>query len=185
MDIIINVKNVLIYINLHIVKKNKEELSDAHKIWVENNKEKSEKILKKYRDTDKRKKIAREWARKPENRKKTYEYWNFKYNNDPQFNIRIKIRRRIHSTLKQRKLSRTETIIKLLGCSYDEFKNYIQNKFTEGMTWDKVLSSEIHLDHIIPCNSFDLTKEEEQKKCFHYTNLQPLWSYDNLSKSDK
>ena len=53
-----------------------------------------------------------------------------------------------------------------------------------GMCWEK-LGKEIHIDHIIPCCSFDLVNEEKQKKCFHYTNLQPLWAKDNLSKGGK
>lgn len=42
-----------------------------------------------------------------------------------------------------------------------------------------------HIDHIVPCASFDLSKPEEQKKCFHYTNLQALWWRDNIVKGDK
>lgn len=165
-------------------KENKERCRENNKKWIIENKDKAEEIWKKYRKSEKRRKVSREWARKKENRIKQYKYWNDKYHKDPQFNIRIKLRRRIHSALKQRSLAKTETTIKLLGCSYCEFKEYIQNKFLEGMTWEKVLNSEIHLDHIIPCNFFDLTKEEEQLKCFNYTNLQPLWAKDNLSKHD-
>ena len=43
---------------------------------------------------------------------------------------------------------------------------------------------ECHYDHMRPCASFDLTDPEQQKQCFHYTNLQPLWAKDNPSKSD-
>ena len=60
------------------------------------------------------------------------------------------------------------------------------------MTWDNHGNgwygngmNQWHIDHIIPCASFDLSKEEEQYRCFHYTNLQPLWAYDNLSKGNK
>jgi len=42
-----------------------------------------------------------------------------------------------------------------------------------------------HLDHVRPCASFDLTKPEEQEKCFHYSNYQPLWAEQNLSKGAK
>ena len=53
------------------------------------------------------------------------------------------------------------------------------------MTWKNHGLKGWHIDHIIPCAAFDLTKEEEQKKCFHYSNLQPLWWIDNLKKSNK
>jgi hypothetical protein len=42
-----------------------------------------------------------------------------------------------------------------------------------------------HIDHITPCTAFDLTDPEQQKKCFHYTNLQPLWASDNIRKGNK
>jgi hypothetical protein len=53
------------------------------------------------------------------------------------------------------------------------------------MSWNNYGIKGWHIDHIKPCSSFDLSDLEQQKKCFHYTNLQPLWWYDNLIKSDK
>lgn len=50
------------------------------------------------------------------------------------------------------------------------------------MTWDAFMRSEIHVDHKVPCCAFDLTRPSEQAKCFHYTNLQPLWGKDNFEK---
>jgi len=60
------------------------------------------------------------------------------------------------------------------SCSLDDFKQHFQSKFKEGMMWSKLLTGEIHIDHVIPCADFDLSQEEEQKRCFHFTNLQPL-----------
>ena len=71
----------------------------------------------------------------------------------------------------------------LLGCSFEEFKIYIQSKFKDSMTWDNM--GDWHIDHIIPLCSFDLSLEEEQKKAFHYTNQQPLWAEENLKKGAK
>ena len=73
----------------------------------------------------------------------------------------------------------------LLGCSPDFFKRHLESKFTEGMSWENYGTKGWHIDHIKPCASFDLTIESEQIECFHFSNLQPLWWYDNIEKSDK
>jgi hypothetical protein len=77
--------------------------------------------------------------------------------------------------------------VKLIGCSVFELAKYIEILFTDNMTWDNYGRGvdKWSIDHIIPCKSFDLTKLEEQAKCFHYTNLQPLWSVENSSKGAK
>jgi len=74
--------------------------------------------------------------------------------------------------------------LEILGCSIDEFKNYLQCMFTSEMTWENH-GIYWEIDHIRQCSSFDMSIPDEQKKCFHYTNLQPLWAKDNLSKHDK
>jgi hypothetical protein len=53
------------------------------------------------------------------------------------------------------------------------------------MTWKNHTVFGWHIDHVRPCCAFDLTKPEDQKKCFHHTNLQPLWWHENLAKSGK
>jgi HNH endonuclease. len=75
-----------------------------------------------------------------------------------------------------------------LCCSIDEFKAKIAKFFEPGMTWDDTWGNgpgKWHLDHIIPLSWFDLTNEEQFQSAAHYSNYQPLWAHDNLSKSDK
>ena len=72
--------------------------------------------------------------------------------------------------------------MKLIGCSIESLKNYLEKQFKKDMTWHNHGLYGWHIDHIRPCISFDLIKKSEQKKCFHYTNLQPLWAKENLSK---
>ena len=57
-------------------------------------------------------------------------------------------------------------------------------KFNNGMSWNNY-GSIWHIDHIIPCKAFNMEKEEERNRCFHYTNLQPLMAGDNCAKQDK
>jgi len=71
----------------------------------------------------------------------------------------------------------------MLGCTIEELKVHIQRLFAEGMSWDNY--GQWHIDHIVPCSVFDLSDPVEQQQCFHYTNLQPLWAEDNMTKSDK
>ena len=62
-----------------------------------------------------------------------------------------------------------------------EFRIYIQGQFSQGMTWENY-GQVWHLDHVIPCASFDLSDPEQQKICFHWSNYQPLFVLDNLRK---
>jgi hypothetical protein len=78
--------------------------------------------------------------------------------------------------------------LEYIGCSIEELKFYLESQFeTESLRCGNLISWENqgqwHIDHIKPCASFDLDQEEERHKCFHYTNVQPMWGPDNLSKS--
>ena len=102
---------------------------------------------------------------------------------DPCFKLKNILRSRLHSALNGKsKCNRTENY---LGCSVEEFKAYIESKFKEGMSWDNYSFYTWHLDHIKPCALFDLSREDEIETCFHYTNYQPLWAKENLSKQAK
>jgi hypothetical protein len=70
----------------------------------------------------------------------------------------------------------------LIGCTIDELKSHLSKRFKPGMSWAN--HGEWHIDHIIPCSAFDLTNTDEQMRCFHFSNLQPLWAEENLSKSN-
>ena len=52
------------------------------------------------------------------------------------------------------------------------------------MSWENRSLSTWHIDHIRPCESFDLTDKEQQKVCFNYRNQQPLPAKENLSKNN-
>lgn len=99
----------------------------------------------------------------------------------PTLRLADNIRRRVNSLLYKLRIGKSANTQKLLGADFATVKLHIEALFTEGMTWEK-LGKEIHIDHIRPCASFDLTDPEQQKQCFHYTNLQPLWAKDNISK---
>ena len=73
--------------------------------------------------------------------------------------------------------------MKLVGCNSKELKEHLESQFIEGMNWNNY--GEWHVDHIKPCAAFDLSDPIQQKECFNYTNLQPLWAKDNIRKSDK
>lgn len=126
---------------------------------------------------------AKKWAKN--NRYKQKEYIKIRYKNDIKFNLIKKLRRRMFMSIKRAKASKKNYTIKLLGCDLLFFKKYIESKFSGDMNWENVLNGKIHIDHIIPCSSFNLEDKDEQSKCFHYTNLQPLWALDNLVKSNK
>lgn len=102
---------------------------------------------------------------------------------DPQFKLMKTLRSRLNSALYRKDAKKLASTLELVGCSILELKKYLETQFTEGMNWNN--HGKWHIDHIRPCSSFNLLIESEQKKCFHYTNLQPLWAIDNLSKGNR
>jgi general stress protein 26 len=100
---------------------------------------------------------------------------------DPNFKLLTILRVRIKDVLRGH--SKSNSTIKVVGCTIEELWKHLESTFKPGMTREN--HGKWHVDHIIPCSSFDLSKPEEQAKCFHYTNLQALWAHENLSKGSK
>jgi hypothetical protein len=131
------------------------------------------KLLKQMRDWYKRNKIKII--------KQKILYNQIKYKTNLIFRLIINFRNRTRLALK--KNWKSGHTLKLLGCSIDFLKQHLESQFKPGMTWKNY--GLWHIDHIKPCAKFDLSKSSEQRKCFHYKNLQPLWAKENISKGDK
>lgn len=113
------------------------------------------------------------------NRKNKYK--KYRYDNDTSYKLLQVIRARILAAIKASSGKKIRKSSELLGCSIQEVKKYIELKFKTPMSWDnhgKIWD----IDHIIPCASFDLSDPEQQRKCFHYTNLQPLWKTTEIAQ---
>lgn len=114
-----------------------------------------------------------------------YVYRNKRYREDPSYKLSIILRRRLLHALKGNKKS--ASTLQLLGTTVEHLRQHLEAQFLPEMTWENHGQGEgmWNIDHIVPCASFDLTNEDQQRMCFHWTNLQPLWWKDNIVKSDK
>jgi len=159
-------------------------LKQAKRYGKEHSKEKLE-WARQYRETHKD--LVREYMKgyNKKNRKelsrKSREYQKRKRRTDVVFKIKGNLRSRMYNAIRGGyKSARTEGLI---GCSVKDLMMYLEKKFLLGMSWDNY--GKWHIDHIIPCCSFDLFRAEEQKRCFNFINLQPLWAEDNLRKNKR
>jgi hypothetical protein len=178
-------------------KDNKEKIKLQKKLYWESNKSKLQEYNKNYRQTNKnelrlKNKIYREVNRDEiltkkkiyykSNKTKINQYYNKKKHTDLQFKLCTILRSRLRLALKNNQ--KVGSAVKDLGCTIDELKSYLESKFQPGMSWDNWSIDGWHIDHIKPLASFDLTDRKQMLEACHYTNLQPLWAQDNLSKSD-
>ncbi len=118
-------------------------------------------------------------------------YWRASYQRrllEPEFRIRRTLAARIREAIKR--AARLGAICKkssattdLLGCGIPEVIGWLERQFKPKMSWDNF--GDWQIDHKRPCAAFDLSNPDQQRKCFHFTNLQPLWKQENLSKHDK
>ena len=160
-----------------------KENPNANKEWREKNKEHVEKQRILYYQKNREHLLTQKKIYREENKELINKRDNKRYKermlNDLMYCIKEKIRKNIYHKIKNKKFSTCD----ILGCDYETFKEYIENQFQEGMTFENHGQFGWHYDHIIPSSSADT--EEELYKLNHYTNFQPLWWDDNLSKGPK
>jgi hypothetical protein len=156
---------------------------------IEKIRQHSRKNSRKYRETHREKVRASQKKFRENNKDKCKKnrsnWWKKKFHSDPIFRLLHNARNRICEVLNRKSIKKSQTTISLIGCSSEFLKKYLQSKFIQGMSWENYGYMGWHVDHIIPCSSFDFSDKNQLKKCFHYTNLQPLWWLDNIKKSDK
>lgn len=162
-------------------QKHKEKKKLYDKTYNKDHKKERLEYYKKYNKSTKMIKWYKEYRIK--NKKRINEYRKNRRGIDLNFKIKGCLRTRFYMALKNN--YKSGSAVKDLGCTIDYFKSYIESKFKEGMTWDNHGRTGWHLDHIIPLDSFNLSNRNECIKALHYTNYQPLWYYDNISKKNK
>ena len=147
---------------------NQKQIQESDRKFYQNNKEKRKENSRKYGISHK---------------EKINENNHNRYINDINYKLCRILRNRISKAIKYN--YKAGSSVKDLGCTIEELKAHLKSLFQPGMTWDNWTIDGWHIDHIIPLASFDLTDREQFLKANHYTNLQPLWAEDNLSKGDK
>lgn len=200
------------WVDLSLFHKNKQNTdgleqtcSLCKKRYVEENKEKIRERRKAYywENPERHRQYTAEWVKKNQERIKTYKQkwyqenksrlrdinrkWNQKnemkkYYLDISFRLKKILRTELRSAVK-RDWKKGKTL-DLLGCSISFLKSHLESMFDKYMSWDNY-GTYWHIDHIVPIASFDLSDPEQQKLCFHYSNLQPLEATENMRKGAK
>ena len=173
---------------------NKEKMSqDSKEYYIENKEEISKQQKTRYQENGERiREERKQYCKKNKDRIKQYAHIDKpnrnrkrrqKYKTDIKYKIEIILRSRLTKALIDK--IKKETTFTLLGCSIEYLKSHIEKRFKPGMSWANYNHNTWHLDHILPCASFDLSDINQQRQCFHYSNLQPLWAKENMIKRDK
>lgn len=140
--------------------------------------------FKKYHQENRKRILNLRKLRYEKNKEKELRMKNFyekrKMKEDEEYKIRKLLRNRIRIALK--KGVKTGSAVRDLGCSIKELKQHLELQFQLGMTWGNHGVHGWHIDHIKPLASFNLTDRKQFLEACHYTNLQPLWAQENLSK---
>ena len=122
-----------------------------------------------------------------ENKEKRHAYEKKRYHENEEVRIKKILRNRFIIALNSKGIKKCKSIIEISGCELDFLKNWIIYQYElitkENIDW-KDFKENFHMDHIIPCDSFNLQDIEEQKKCFNWKNIQILTKEDNLKKSN-
>ena len=152
----------------------KKRKSENHKNWAEKNKEYLSNYIKEYRENnvDKIRQIKRDYER---NRKAR----------DPLYKLISNFRTAIYQVLKESNVEKNKHYFDILQYTPEELITHLENKFTDKMSWDNY--GDWHVDHKLPITHFNIQEmgDEEFMRCWSLDNLQPMWGFDNIFKSNK
>ena len=185
--------------------KHLDRIKEAQKVWQTNNRDRTRMAQDRYHQRNPnaarearsryaeahRPEMARKMARwRDRNREHSREYMRSYYQRGyyarrrakPEFRITSSLRSRLRAVLSGAGTKKTERMESILGASVVDVRAHLEAQFLPGMTWENYGLHGWHIDHIRPCASFDLTDPEQQRQCFHWTNLQPLWAAENIRK---
>lgn len=129
-----------------------------------------------------------------DHRLSTAEQFKMQYRLDPEFNLKQRLRaamKRKRQGIRIGELLRwaverngsSPTAEQFVGYTAKDLRRHIERQFTKGMTWDKFCAGEIHIDHIVPLSSYDISNPDELKAAWALPNLRPLWASQNIRKS--
>ena len=149
-------------------KNNSKKHKEVTKSWIINNQERFKESCRKYGE---------------ENRATISKKYCQRLQTDVNFKLSKRLRSRLNSAIKNSQ--KVGSAVKDLGCSIEELKKHLEAQFQPGMSWNNWSFEGWHIDHIKPLSKFNLTDKEEFIKACHFSNLQPLWSGDNLKKGNK
>ena len=154
------------------------------KAWREANPERVSAYQKGWREANKEYDRARRKVRYEANKEHERADSRDKYASDIPFKL-SRLVRNAHRRATGKWIGK-QGVTEFLGCTTEEYKEYLESKFQQGMTWDNHTVDGWHIDHILPLNESDTNLTEEEKiKRLHYTNTQPLWAKDNMKKGNK
>lgn len=154
--------------------------------WTKANGDRSREIQRdakrRIRETDEgRRHLSRingEYVRR--NKERVNAYWKNRKQTDSLYAMKVRYRALVTKAFTRRGFRKDGRSLEILGCSWAELMSHIELQFTDGMNWERFFAGEIHIDHRIPLAT--VRDEEDAKALSHYTNLQPLWAFENLSK---
>lgn len=176
-------------------KQYRDEHKDQISIYLASYYRENEEYLKEYArqyvKENQDKILAREESKREQRQEYKKRYAKERIQRDPQFKLACRVRSRLSSYLRHYQAKKSAHTLDLLGCSIEDLVGHLESRWLPDMTWENYgmwrrgQPMTWHIDHIRPCASFDLSDPEQQRICFHYTNLQPLWAIDNMSKNDR
>jgi hypothetical protein len=150
-------------------EKNPEKVAEQQRAYRTANREKIAAKRKPYYQANKERIIAG-----------NAKYQRKRYAEDIDFRILMNIRTRFYALLTNKEGRST---LDFLDYTMGELRYHIATRFERGMSWDNY--GEWHIDHIIPCASFDHQDPTQVRECWALSNLQPLWASDNRRKGAK